>query len=103
MKMKRNEYEAVQCAPPSEKDEEIHTWIFDIIPKLGVETLVSYLPLPAQFQQRSSDVVVDSITVKSAAESLGSISVDRSYRGNPAFRKAIDERLVGLHNWRSWP
>ena len=25
MKMERNEYEAVQCAPPSEKDEEIHT------------------------------------------------------------------------------
>ena len=51
MEMKRNEYEAVQCAPPSEKDEETHTGIFNIIPRLGVETLVSYLPLPAQIQQ----------------------------------------------------
>ena len=34
----------------------------------------------------SSDVVVDSITVNSTVESLGSISVGRS---DPAFRKAM--------------
>ena len=40
IKMERNVYEAVQCAPLSEKDEEIHTR--KIFYLRGLETRLSY-------------------------------------------------------------
>jgi len=49
--MERNEYEAVQRAPPSEKYEGIHTEIFNRTPRLRVETLVLYLLAQIQHVQ----------------------------------------------------
>jgi len=53
--MEINEYEAVQCAPPSEERQRNTYAEIIMLARLGVETLVSHLPLPAQIQHSPSN------------------------------------------------
>jgi hypothetical protein len=50
IRMEINEYEAVQCALPSEERRRNTYTEIIMLARLGVEALVSHLPLPAQIQ-----------------------------------------------------